>query len=125
MPSASDHESAAAGVDLLKSANLLLRFLLELCVLAAVAYWGATTGFRLPARIGLAVGLPLLVAVIWGLLVSPGRPVDLGPALRLVIELVIFAGGVVALFARERVLLGVLLALLYIGNRILMAVWDQ
>ena len=34
-------------MDLLKSANIVLRFLLELCVLAALAFWGATTHFRL------------------------------------------------------------------------------
>jgi hypothetical protein len=112
-------------MELLKSSNLVLRFLLELCVLAALAYWGATVSLRLPARIAIAVGLPLVVAVIWGLLVSPRARIDLGPQLRLVIELVIFAGGVVALLARERLLLAILLAVLYVGNKILMAVWDQ
>jgi hypothetical protein len=112
-------------MELLKSANLALRFLLELCMLAALAYWGATTSLQLPARIAIAVGLPLVVAVVWGLLVSPRAPVDLGPPLRLVVEVVIFAGAVVALLARERVVLGVLLALLYIGHRILKAVWHQ
>ena len=63
-------------MDTVKAANLVLRFLLELCVLAAVAFWGATTA-------------------------------------------------VVALLARERVLLGVLLAVVYVVNKILMTVWDQ
>jgi hypothetical protein len=39
-------------MDVLKSGNLLLRFALELCALAALAYWGATTTLRLPGRIG-------------------------------------------------------------------------
>jgi hypothetical protein len=34
-------------VEVLKSSNLLLRFALELCVLAALAYWGATTTLAL------------------------------------------------------------------------------
>jgi Protein of unknown function (DUF2568) len=111
-------------MEILKSANVVLRFLLELCVLAAVAFWGATTSLRVPARIALAVSLPLIVAVIWALVVSPGVRIDLGP-LRLGVELVIFAAGVAALLTRGRIVLGLLLAVLYVGNKILMTVWDQ
>jgi Protein of unknown function (DUF2568) len=111
-------------MQVLKSGNLILRFLLELCVLAALAYWGPTTHLRLPARIAVAIGLPLIVAAVWALVVSPGARIDLGP-LRLVIEVVIFAAGVAALLLRERILLGVLLAVVYVVNKILMTVWDQ
>jgi hypothetical protein len=111
-------------MELLKSGNLILRFLLELCVLAALAYWGATTHLRLPARIAIAVGLQLIVAVVWALVVSPGARFDLGP-LRLVLEVVIFAAGVAALLLREPILLAVLPAALYIVNKILITVWDQ
>jgi hypothetical protein len=94
-------------------------------VLAALGYWGATTNLRLPVRIAIAIGLPLVAAVVWALVVSPGARIDLGPVLRLVVELVIFAAGVVALVARERILLAILLAVLYLVNRVLMTVWDQ
>ena len=111
-------------MELLKSGNVLLRFLLELCVLAALAFWGATTRLRLPARIAIAIGLPLIVAVVWALVVSPGARIDLGP-LRLVVELAVFAAGVAALLARGRILPAVLLAILYLINKVLMTVWDQ
>jgi hypothetical protein len=104
-------------VELLKSGNIVLRFLLELCVLAALAFWGATTSLRLPARIALAIVLPLIVAAVWALVVSPGARIDIGP-LRLVVELVIFAAGATALLARERILLGVLLAIVCVVNKI-------
>jgi hypothetical protein len=39
-------------MEVLRPGNLLLRFALELCALAALAYWGATTTLRLPGRIG-------------------------------------------------------------------------
>ena len=104
-------------MELVKSGNVVLRFLLELCVLAALANWGATISLRLPARIAIAVGLPLVVAVVWALLFSPGARIDLGPPLRLAVELVIFAGGVAALLARQQIGLAFLLAVLYVGNR--------
>jgi hypothetical protein len=40
----------------LKYANLALAFLLELCALAALGYWGFVTAGGLPAKIGLGVG---------------------------------------------------------------------
>lgn len=45
---------------LIQSANLALRFLLELCALAALAYWGAQTGRGPVVKIGLGIGAPLL-----------------------------------------------------------------
>ena len=55
----------------LKYANLALAFLLELCALAALGCWGFVTGGGLPAKICLGVGVPLLAAVLWGVLVGP------------------------------------------------------
>jgi hypothetical protein len=43
-------------METLKSANLVLRFLLELCALAALAYWGVTAKVQLAGRIALAAG---------------------------------------------------------------------
>lgn len=45
-------------MEALESANLALRFLLELGVLVAVGYWGFRTGQSTPARIGLASASP-------------------------------------------------------------------
>jgi hypothetical protein len=55
----------------LKSINLGVRFLLELCMLAAVGYWGFKTssGWLLKTLPG--IGTPLLIAVIWGSFVAP------------------------------------------------------
>jgi hypothetical protein len=58
-------------MELIKSVNLALRFLLELCALAALAYWGFQLGKGLIAKIGLGIGAPLLAAVVWATLVAP------------------------------------------------------
>jgi Protein of unknown function (DUF2568) len=55
----------------LKGLNLGVAFLLELAALAAFGYWGAQAGGGTLGKIALAVGAPLLVAVVWGLFLAP------------------------------------------------------
>ena len=112
-------------MEALKPGNLLLRFTLELCVLAALAYWGATTTLGLPGRITLAIAVPVLVAAVWFLVAARNARIDLGPVFRLVVEIIIFAAAITALAVRHQLLLAVLLALLYLLNRVLMAIWRQ
>jgi hypothetical protein len=77
----------------LASANLALRFLLELAGLAAMAYWGWTT-HGAPWRVVWAAGLPLAAGALWGALRVPGDPRDApiavpGP-MRLLLEMAFF-----------------------------------
>jgi len=46
-------------VSILKGANLVLRFLLELCALAALCYWGFKTGTGPISKAVLGIGVPL------------------------------------------------------------------
>jgi Protein of unknown function (DUF2568) len=55
----------------LKNANLALAFFLELAVLAALGYWGFSTGQGTLARIGLGIGIPAVAVVVWALFGSP------------------------------------------------------
>ena len=112
-------------MDLIKSANLALRFLLELCALAATAYWGATGERRRGRRILLAVATPLAVGVVWMLFVAPGATIHAQPVVRFLVELAVFAAAASALLRRGRVALAAVLGLSYAVNRALMAVWDQ
>ena len=52
-------------LELIKGANLLLRFLLELCALGALGYWGFKTGSATSTKVVLGVGAPLVAAVVW------------------------------------------------------------
>jgi hypothetical protein len=81
------------------SLNLVLRFALELCALAALAFWGAHVDASLPVTIALAILAPLIAAVAWGLFVSPKAQIRAPGLMRLSIELAVFvaaAGGLVA-----------------------------
>lgn len=77
--------------------NLFVRFLLELVALMAFGIWGwkQTDGM---ASLLLAIGLPLLMAAIWGVFAVPNDPSRSGKApivtpgvIRLLLELVFFA----------------------------------
>ena len=77
--------------------NLAIRFLLEIIVLIAIGLWGWRQSESWP-RYLLAIGIPVLLAVIWGTFAVPDDPSRSGAApvpvpglLRLAIELGMFA----------------------------------
>src|SRR3954452_12436704 len=72
------------------------RFLLEMSLLAALAYWGFH-GHAGAKQWILGLGAPLLIAVIWGAVMAPKAKWQARDPLRLPLELVIFATGVAAL----------------------------
>jgi len=112
-------------VEIVKQANLALRFLLELAALAALAYWGATAATNRAVRVLLAFAAPAVAAAASALFVSPNATIAAGPVVRWVVELLVFGAATVGLLARGRPVLALLLALIYIANRVFMTVWDQ
>lgn len=80
--------------------NLALRFLLEVAALVGLGLWGFRQGEG-PLRWGAGIGLPLLAMVLWATFRVPGDPVPtpLVPvpgAVRLCLELVLFAAATAA-----------------------------
>jgi hypothetical protein len=102
-----------------------LRFLLELCALAGLAYWGFHTGVGWLLKTVLGIGAPLLAAVVWGAFVAPKAVVPVSAPVRLGFELAVFAAAVAGLLAARQVGLAGLLGLVYGVNRIFLAVWGQ
>ena len=78
---------------------LALRFVLEICLLAALVLigWGAVDNHLVGALVGLV--LALIVATVWGMLLSPRRRIDLPLSVRVVVELVLFGAAAVGLAA--------------------------
>ena len=110
-------------MDILKTLNLLLRFLLELCMLAAVGYWGFKTGSGWVMRVILGIGLPVLLAVIWGMFVAPKARYPLHGAAHLALGFILLASGAVALFASGRADLGWVYAIGLVANQVLLILW--
>ena len=112
-------------MEILKSANLLLRFLLELCALAALGYWGFQFGQNLPVKIGLAIGAPLIAAVVWGMFVAPKASVPVPVWLWLALQAIIFGLAAAGLLAAGQRTLAIALVLAVLVNGILLYVWRQ
>ncbi len=110
---------------IVQSANLLLRFLLELSALGALGYWGIHTPNGVIAKLGLGIGAPLIAAVVWGVFVSPKAAVPLSTPLWLLVQVGVFGAAMAALLASGRPSLAWALGLTVVINGVLMYVWGQ
>lgn len=80
------------------NANDVVAFLVEIAALAVLCAWGFQAVGSTALRLLLGLGLPLLAAVVWGLVAAPRARFQV-PALRLVTKLVVLGGAAVASFA--------------------------
>jgi uncharacterized protein DUF2568 len=106
-------------MDILKALNLVIRFLLELCMLAAFGDWGFKTGSGWALKIIFGIGLPVLIAILWWLAWR------LRGISRLTLELTLLGSGAIALFASGRQDLAWLYTIVLVVNKLLMIVWKQ
>ena len=106
------------------TANLALKFLLELCALAALAFFGATVGPPVVSVL-LGVGLPLLAALAWSRFAAPRSEHRLQGRARLAFELGVFAAATVALAAAGAHLAAELFAVLALVNTVLLRREEQ
>src|ERR671918_1165845 len=104
----------------MKAVNDGVRFILELGALAAVAYWGWRTGGSTAMKLLLAVGGVVVIAVVWGVFRSESDAiVEVATAVRIVIEVAVFAAATAALAAVGRPRLAVAFAVVAAINEIL------
>jgi len=90
-------------------------FLLELCALAALAYWGSTV------NVALAIVAPLALAVIWGIFASPRAPVALPQWPKFALRVGLLLGSAVALAVAGRPGLALGLAAAVLLDNVLLA----
>jgi hypothetical protein len=101
--------------------NLAVRFLLEIAMLVILGYWGWTLKGNW-MHYAAAVGLPLIAAVLWGIFRIPNdprpAPVKVPGIARLLLEGILFAFAIWALYDRTYVRLscitGIIVVLHYI-----------
>ena len=101
-----------------ESANLGLRFLLELTALAALAYWGFDTGTSLLGDLVLGVGAPLVGAVVWGIWAAPRSAQRLTGWRLTAVQFLVLGAGAVALVAAGHAVAGAALAAVIVVNGI-------
>ena len=109
----------------IKGANLALRFLLELCALGALGYWGFKTGSGTITKIGLGIGAPLVAAVVWGAFVSPQAPVQLPGPISLLLRVLVFGLAVAALATTGHRTLALMFGTIVLINAVMMYIWGQ
>jgi hypothetical protein len=108
-----------------RSLNLALAFLLELALLAAVAYWGSQLSASTAVRWIVAVGAPLSLAVIWSLIASPDANWRLPPTPLVAFKLLVFTLGAALLFASGQRALGIGLEAIALINLALSVAYNQ
>ena len=107
-------------------AVLVLRFLLELTLLVALAVWGAQLGDGAALHWLGGAGAALAGAAIWGLFIAPRRRFEIGRIPRFALEIGLFCLGGVALAELGKPLAGGALILLAVSQRIgLILLWRR
>ncbi len=109
----------------LKGINLGVRFLLELCMLAAVGYWGFKTHSSWAMKILFGIGLPLLIAVIWGYFMAPRSAHRLSGIPFTIMDFILLGSGAVVLYASGQPTLAWIYAAVLVISEILRLVWRQ
>jgi hypothetical protein len=112
-------------MDVLKGINLLIRFLLELCMLAAVSYWGFITHSAWGMKLLFGIGLPALMAVIWGVFMAPKSTHRLSGIPFTVMDFILLGSGAVALYASGQTSLAWIYTAVLIISEIMRLVWKQ
>jgi hypothetical protein len=109
----------------LKGINLGIRFLLELSMLAAVGYWGFKTHSGWPMKLLFGIGLPILLAMIWGYFMAPRSTHRLSGIPFTVMDIILLGSGAVALYASGQPTLAWIYAAVLVISEILRLVWKQ
>ena len=102
----------------------MVRFVLEMCTLAAFVYWGFATEDGLAALLR-GFGVALLTVAVWGTFGAPNAPLRAATPVRLALLGVIYAWAVSALWSTGNEVLAVALAAAALVNTILMVVFEQ
>ncbi|HRW08126.1 MAG TPA: YrdB family protein [Caldilineaceae bacterium] len=112
-------------LSILQAINLGLRFLLELCTLAAFGYWGFHMETTPLWRWLFGLGAPVVVAVLWGLFAAPASTHRLTGFWYYLFQLFVFGGAVWALYSSGRPTLGLIFGVTVLLNLLLLAYWKQ
>lgn len=74
-----------------------LAFLLELAAIAALAWWGFTTGGNVLVNVLLGLGAPAAAIVLWGMFAAPRARFAIALPLVLLVKAAVFGAGALAL----------------------------
>ncbi len=108
-----------------KAANEAARFLVELCMLAAFAYWGSRTGHSTAVNVALALAVPLVAMTVWGLWMAPRSARRLPESLRIPVEVILFGLATAALLDAGATTAAIAFAAVAAVNTTLVHLWGE
>ena len=109
----------------IKAINTGFAFFLELAMLAGFGYWGFYGDKSVLIRLLLGIGIPVVVAVVWGMFFAPKAGHRLKITSGALLSLVLFLLAAAALFSTQQPVLAIVFAVTAIVNRALVLVWKQ
>lgn len=109
----------------LKGANLALAFLLELVVVAALAWWGWTYGTNTLVKVALGTATPLVAIGVWAVYGAPRSARRLKGWAYWLLRLGLYAAGAVALYAAGLHTTALAFAVVAAVNLALGYAWNQ
>lgn len=99
--------------------NLGLAFAMELAGLAAFAWWGWNASSGTVLRLALAVGLPVIGAVLWGLFAAQAGSTYGGPVVTPIFKTLFFGLAGLAVWTLDHHVLGVAFVLVVAANLVI------
>jgi hypothetical protein len=102
----------------IKGANLALRFLLEMALLVVFAFWGFHLRGSFLLRVGLGLGIPILLAVFWSVFMAPRSPRRASGIGYILLETLIFGLASVALIAAGQPVFAAIFASITVLNAV-------
>ena len=112
-------------MSLIKSINLLITFLLELCLLVVYGYFGFNIGNTKTINIIFAIVIPAIVAVIWGFYLAPKSYRNISNTIKQIGKGILFLIAFIGLFLLKQEKIDILFLIVYIINMILLILWKQ
>lgn len=109
----------------MRALNLGLAFLLELCVLAALAYWGYSLDASSAVRWVVALGAPLALALTWSQIAAPTARRRLPRTQLLGFKLLVFTLAAALLYSAGQHALAVVFEASALLNLGLSVLWGQ
>ncbi|WP_040166618.1 YrdB family protein [Microbacterium gorillae] len=96
----------------------IVRTLVIIVALVTFALWGFL-GFEFPWNLVAGIGTPVVVLLLWALFVSPRAVVHVHPFVRVLIELLIFAGATIAWWSMGQTWIGLAYAVVAVATGVI------
>ncbi|WP_313893239.1 YrdB family protein [Psychrobacillus sp.] len=93
---------------------------MEICALAAFAFWGFHIDRGRFFKILFGIATPLIIAIFWGTFISPKATFPVTVPVRIILQFVIFAFAAAALYFSDKSLLALIFGVVVLIGMILM-----